>query len=141
MSFLIDEVARIVASPMPRRKCLKLLGGVLSGAVLAALSGGRAKAQTACSNGCQTTVDGQLQNIRCNANTPCEACTNCCCNNTTVGGGVGAFGICVPGTPCGGHGCCTDPAKPKCCTGSGNTGNCCAASDTCGAAGRCVPAT
>ena len=130
MSYLIDEVARIVASPMPRRKCLKLLGGVLSGAFLAAVSGGRAKAQ-ACSATCQTTPG---TNIKCNANTPCEACANCCCNSTSPG----TFGICVPGTPCGGHGCCQDPAKPKCCTGSGNEGNCCAANQCCGAGGECI---
>jgi hypothetical protein len=117
MSFLIDEVARIVASPMPRRKALKLLGGTLSGALVATLSGGRAKAQATCSTNCKTAEGAD---IRCNANTPCEPCTGCCCNSPAPS----VFGICVPGTPCGGFGCCSG-ARPVCCTGTGNEGYCC----------------
>src|SRR5262249_62102711 len=92
MSFLIDEVARIVASPMPRRKALKLLGSALSGAILATLSVGRAKAQCSTCSG------------KCNANSPCEAqCAQCCC---------GPNGTCIVGIPCGGHGCPTRNLHP-----------------------------
>ena len=108
MSFLIDEVARIVASPMPRRKALKLLGGALSGAVLASLSGRQAKAQASCSSNC-----GPLAGTRCNANSPCEPCANCCC---------GPSNTCVTGIPCGGHGCLQGVPTAICCGGTGNTG-------------------
>lgn len=43
MSKLIDDVARLLASPVPRRKTFKLLGGVLAAGLLGAT--GRSWAQ------------------------------------------------------------------------------------------------
>src|SRR6266849_260505 len=34
MSYLIDDVARILATPMPRRKAVRLVGGALAAALL-----------------------------------------------------------------------------------------------------------
>jgi hypothetical protein len=37
MSYLTDDVARILASPMPRRKAFRLLGGILAGGFLGSI--------------------------------------------------------------------------------------------------------
>jgi len=42
MSAMMDDIARIIASPISRRKALKLVGGTISGAVLASLGLGKA---------------------------------------------------------------------------------------------------
>ena len=70
MSSLFDDVSRIVASPVSRRKMLGLVGGAVGGAVLASLGlsktvdafgdsgGGKSKCpkgQTACGSACCTS--------------------------------------------------------------------------------------
>ena len=42
MSLLIDELSRIIASPIPRRKALRLAGNMLGGGILAYFGLGRA---------------------------------------------------------------------------------------------------
>ena len=39
MNYLIDDITRILAGPTPRRKALKLIGGVLAGGLFGAASG------------------------------------------------------------------------------------------------------
>jgi hypothetical protein len=68
MSELIDNVARILATPMPRRKALKLFGGALATAVFA-VSGPRTASAASCKNG-QVTCGG-------GANATC--CKTGCC--------------------------------------------------------------
>ena len=51
MRFLLDDVARIMASPIPRRQAFKLLGGALSGAILGTLGIRPAAAMSKCSPG------------------------------------------------------------------------------------------
>jgi len=48
MTYFTDEVARILAGPMPRRQALKLLSGVLAGAFLSSIGVQRAKATSGC---------------------------------------------------------------------------------------------
>jgi|SRR5579862_1335715 len=115
MSYLIDDVARILATPMPRRRALALAFRALAGgAVLANL--GTQPALAACSSS-TCVASGGCCNGGVNAGTckttPCAAGT--CC----IGGG------CVTCTVC----CGTFPTQ-KCCTGSTpcccNSGNCAA---------------
>ena len=44
MDSLFDDIARILATPMPRRKALRHLGSILAGAVVAAAAGQRVSA-------------------------------------------------------------------------------------------------
>lgn len=58
MDHLFDEIARILASPMPRRQAFRLLGGALVGGIVGALGIKQAAAQGAsCGNG--TCASGQ----------------------------------------------------------------------------------
>ena len=50
MTYFTDEVARILAGPMPRRRALKLLSGVLAGAFLSSIGVQRAKAGSGCAS-------------------------------------------------------------------------------------------
>jgi hypothetical protein len=96
MSYLIDDVARILAGPTPRRKALKLIGGVLASGLLASV----ARGATICSNSSQC---GANQN--CCGNT-CNASSDSCCPN-----GVGLYGkngFCPP-TQCCNAVCCCPP--------------------------------
>jgi hypothetical protein len=54
MSYVIDEVARSLANPTPRRKALRLIGGLLAGAFFAARQEAHAqnKGKGPCKDGC-----------------------------------------------------------------------------------------
>jgi hypothetical protein len=68
MNELIDNVSRILATPMPRRKAMKLFGGALAAAVVAF-----AEARPASAAGCK----GQLVACGTGANATC--CKSGCC--------------------------------------------------------------
>jgi len=136
MSFLIDDVARIMASPLPRRKALKLLGSTFAGAVWAAVSVQPARAQCSGTTRCPDVPNGKA----CRANTPCETCPNCCCNlHEPADHPFDGFdtskpdGVCVIGVPCGGQVCCAaNSPAPVCCPGAQHGGWCCPAGTFCG---------
>ena len=48
MDHFLDEAARILASPMPRRQAFRLLGGALLAGIAGALGAKEAGAQTTC---------------------------------------------------------------------------------------------
>ena len=84
---LVDDAARILASPLPRRQALKALSGVLTGGLLAALGVRQAAAQTcspACKGGetCCVGVNGQrfcsIPGGTCCGNTSCNDTQQCC---------------------------------------------------------------
>src|SRR5580704_12324874 len=84
---LVDDAARILASPLPRRQALKALSGVLTGGLLAALGVRRANAQTcnpACKGGetCCRGTNGRLfcsiPGGTCCGNTSCNDAQQCC---------------------------------------------------------------
>ena len=52
MSYLTDDLARILARPMPRRQAFRLAGSVLAGAFLASFGVKRAKADPVCNPAC-----------------------------------------------------------------------------------------
>ena len=81
MSYLLDNVARTLASPAtPRRKALKLLGGLLAGGVLSAVGIGRAAAQDEVQCGAGRCPKGksccQFKHIHvcCGASQTCSVC-------------------------------------------------------------------
>src|SRR6266480_604950 len=98
--FLIDDVARTLAKPMPRRKALWRIGGLLAAAFLANTT---LSAAIACgSGGC--TADNQ-----CTGNDKCVApCTGgsgfrCCPKNTDCSCGQGQ---CCSADKAGQNPCC-----------------------------------
>ena len=84
MSYLIDDVARILAGPTPRRKALKLIGGVLAGSVFGSMLGqvgGGVGDPTACPPA--TPAGGQTSG--CDGNKKC-------CGQVCLGVGIGSPG-------------------------------------------------
>lgn len=76
MSDLFDKVSRIVASPVPRRQALRLIGSALAGAALAPLGFGNQKqgvSSSACKPNWVTCSDGRC----CQPNHTC--CGDLCC--------------------------------------------------------------
>jgi hypothetical protein len=123
MSFLLDDVARILASPLPRRQAVKLLGGALAGGFLGALGLRRATAQD------QPDVKCAAPKVKCG--TKCCVATDQCCNTP------GYVLFCAPKTRvCCGHKSC--PATDKCCT-TATPPFCAVKTHTCCGATSCKP--
>ena len=61
MSLLFDDVSRIVASPVSRRKMLGLVGGAVGGAVLASLGLGKPAAAFGGGGSKPTSPPGKTQ--------------------------------------------------------------------------------
>lgn len=116
MSYLMDDVARTLASPMPRRKAFRYLAGTLLGGIFAPLAMAGACTSPTAQNGCDCTTAGQCSSGICS---PCP---------TSQGGGS----ICVAS----GNKCCQKASG----TGNqtdgvacSNSFNCC-----CGSTGTCA---
>jgi len=93
MSYLVDDIARILASPISRRQALWRVGGVLAMGVLSSLGLEEASAQTVC--GGKT----------------CKSTQYCC----TPQGGFPSFCVTNGKTCCGTQKC---NAAQKCCNQS-----------------------
>ena len=108
MSYLIDDVARILAGPTPRRKALKLIGGALAGTVFGSLAFGQAAGNC---------TGGRFNNTSCSTNQQC-------CGQFCVGQGIGTPGaaLCCPNT----FAC----PPTRCCLANGTSG--CCPPGTCG---------
>jgi hypothetical protein len=114
MDNLFDDISRILATPMPRRKALRHLGSMLAGAVLAAAAGQRVSAAA------QQNPPG------CDAKS-CTAPKSCCGNTKT--------GVC-----CNPNHCCASRGQTAACCSPGSCvcGNgTCAASTTDGCPAGC----
>jgi len=129
MSAVMDDIARIIARPIPRRQALRLVGGVVGGTIAAAL--GKAKglgswaAQVGGASVATSPKCGRGQ-FACGTGSRAVCCSSgtTCCGNTTVG-----FTCCGSS-----QGCCTDaktaycaPPRSTCCKGAscGSTQSCC----------------
>jgi len=112
MSALIDDVSRIVASPIPRRRALRLVSGVVAGGILTSLGLGRASRTLGAQ--VNTCTDGQVQ---CGAT--CCYGDEMCCGGTCYGAAVSASYSC-----CGGELCRKE--SEQCCTN-----HCCRKTQTC----------
>jgi hypothetical protein len=98
MNYLIDDVARTLATPLPRRKALRLLGNALGGAFLTAVGVRRA--------------DAALMQSVCNTRGGC-ACGNSgrhCTQGQTMCGSSANCVCCSIGMPC-----CGTNGAPVCC--------------------------
>ena len=108
MGNFLDDAARILASPMPRRRALRLLGGAIAGGILGTLGARRAQAQTCnppCTSG-RVCCSWQGTNF-------CITAGDTCCGNTQ---GCNSS-----------QQCCTTGTMPFC----GNIGDICCGEHTC----------
>lgn len=121
MSYLIDDVARILASPMPRRQALRFLSGALASGVLGTFGAKWADA-AACPKG--TTACG----------TTCCEKGKACCTSSSKPFCITAGKICCGSTSCDhGQTCCTTSARPFCAT----AGKTCCGSTSCSKGQTC----
>jgi len=138
MSALIDDISRIVASPVSRRQAIRLVGGALGGAVLASLGLGTASrplsAAQRCTHG-QKSCGGKCYRsdytccagtLGCPEGQKCCVST-CCAQNQTCCNGT----CCAQNQPCCNGTCCT--RGQTCCNGI-----CCAAGQCAGMGSRAV---
>ena len=119
MGTLFDDVSRIIASPVSRRKALKMVSGAFGGAILTSLGLGRPSwAQTSASSA---------------ACKPACASGQTCCNGKCCGSGQKCCnGVCCsPGSTC---------CNGKCCSGPCCEDKCCAANQMC-CEDKCVTKT
>jgi len=106
MGKLFDDLSRIVASPIPRRQALRLIGSAIVGAAMApfALADGGTPCKSPSTQNCRQGggACGPPSQGKC-----CEPGFTCC------GGTAASACCCGPGTICCGSKCC-DAAKQKC---------------------------
>jgi hypothetical protein len=132
MAHIVDDIARILATPVPRRQAFQLVGRVLAGAFVGALG---MKAQSANSNALVTCGFGRCASSQCcnqaqGAFFPfCASKGKTCCGNSTMTGsqkccrtGVSPFvmnsnqSCCGNGACNSGHSCCPGGSRPFCMT-------------------------
>ena len=131
MSYLIDDVARILAGPTPRRKALKLIGGMLASGLFGSVAFGQS------GGGCLSTAA---------PGSPCPSDTSkICCGQFCLGAGILNEDTCCsnsfrcPPTQCCDAVCCCPPgfngvsAASGTCQSSGSGGLC-----KTGAGTRCI---
>ncbi len=127
MRYLLDDVARTLAGPMPRRQALRLLGGALAGGILGVLGVKQAGAQ-------QNERD---RGDRCGGTT-CTRSQKCCNNSFCIPSTGVCCGTSATSSCTGTQKCCTTGPTPFCIPGSGV---CCGASagTSCASGRKCCP--
>ena len=137
MNHLVDDAARILASPIPRRRMLRMLGGLIAGGLLGTVGIKRANAAT-CSPACKP---GQLCCPGVGGPAFCIAAGKLCCGSSSCNAGQtccnGPSGskIC---SPAGGFCCGTTTCNAgQTCCGSGASAYCIAAGKLCCGTGSC----
>ena len=158
MSLLIDDVSRIVASPVSRRKMLGMLSGAIGGAMVASLGlrtaafaaavppckAGQTPCGTTCCGSPKVCVNGiccPAGDVNCGGKCCPGTCTNglCCGKNTTYCNGK----CCAAGNICCNGVCCTSSQavclNGKCCaSGIVCNGVCCNPNQICCEGKKCV---
>jgi hypothetical protein len=149
MSALLDDISRIIASPIPRRQALRLLGGVVGGGVLTYLGrasrGLGAPAGGAQQGGSQKPEKCGHNQFLCPDNKTCCTTGQTCCNGKCCPDGQSCCGsrCCARGTTCcNATTCC---GRGQTCCGTGKHSVCCGEHYTCcttksGTAECCAPA-
>jgi len=152
MSRLFDDVSRIIASPLSRRKALALVGKATGGAVLAALGLGTvswSSLSTAYDNKGNDRDDHGDDHNKPKCGPSQTVCGKTCCNSnqTCCDGKCCSAGQTCCGKKCCGAGqkCCDekccDPGetccKNKCCAGPCCGGKCCEKHQVC-CDGKCL---
>jgi hypothetical protein len=129
LSERFDDIARIVASPIPRREAIKQLGKTLGGGMLAVLGfgmGSMLEAQRA--GACPIALQFYCSNVS-GAHTCCVLHTQQCCTDT------GAYCCSTTQSCCGGT-CCE--SNQTCCKANGSA-ICCAPREVCCNGQCCQP--
>jgi len=135
MSAIFDDVSRIIASPISRRKALALVGKATGGAVLAALGLGAASWASPSPAYDDKGHEHDDDKPKCGPNQ--TVCGKTCCNSGQT---------CCDGKCCGsGQSCCSgkccDPGQTccngKCCSGPCCNGKCCEKNQVC-CDGKCL---
>ena len=147
MSALLDDISRIIASPIPRRQALRLLGGVVGGGVLTYLGrasrGLGAPAGGAQQGGPQKPEKCGHNQFLCPDNKTCCTTGQTCCNGNCCPAGQTCCGSSGSTVCCaGGQACCTDGPSGQanyCCGTAKGTAECCAPGYYC-CNHRCVKA-
>ena len=121
MGYLLDDVARALASPTSRRKAFRLLGGALAGGFLGTLG---VKPAYAVSTGVPC---GFMGFSTCNPGQQC-------CNVTLIGIGISGFCTDATSTCCGFRAC---SAGNSCC-GTGLVQSCTTNGSICCGGGSCL---
>src|SRR5690242_626502 len=89
MSSLFDEIARVLAKPVPRRKTLKTIGGSLLGAFMATVGAQRAMALTQdCNVAKPCSANSECQSGNCKSGLCCPNSTDVRCNNSCCSAGA-----------------------------------------------------
>lgn len=137
---LVDEAARILASPMPRRQAIKALSRVLTGSLLAAFGVRHLESQTATPDNSSTCHPACPKGQHCcpGSGRPdfCLSNSRVCCGNDSCGSNE----TCCTGTrgqhfcSTSGATCCGDTSCQRvqtCCTGTQGQHFCSTAGATC----------
>ena len=141
MAELFDRLCRILATPMPRSRALKLILGGLAGAVLTPFAFGQrgCPPQRVCAGGAPGDCCPPGQKC-------CPGPNHCCPNNSTCCGGNSC---CSSGQTCCGNSCCSSgqtccrnsiccPSGQTCC-GTPSPAHCCPNPQTCCGNSCCTP--
>jgi hypothetical protein len=143
MSLLIDDVSRIIASPIPRRKMLRMAGSLMGGGILAYLGFGRASLGLA-----ELSRSCGAEQVRCGK--VCCGRFEMCCGGTCYVPTIHEHAVCCGSVLCAkvSHQCCRGHCcrKTEACCGAqccspGRAcclGQCCAPGHVC-CNGRCEP--
>jgi hypothetical protein len=131
-----DDVARVLATPMPRRRALGLVAGAIGGAALGAFRPGPARAQGACEPPREECLP--FEGTCCDPTIGESCCGDGCCHEGTecCDDGSGGSTCCPPGQICQGFGTpqatCVPGQQGKCKPNQRLCGNhCCKPDDSC----------
>jgi hypothetical protein len=112
MSSLIDDISRIIASPVSRRRAFKMVGGAVGGAVLGSLGMRRAAFAQGRPEGPPFCPPGETRCDRTCCHRDQKCCTDHCCGTEQIC--CSGHACCPPESSCCGGHCCGSP-RTKCC--------------------------
>lgn len=78
MGFLVDELASLLATPMPRRRTLRLAGGLLGGAAVSAMGLRRTSAAAQGDSSSSSTSRSSRTASQCLSDSDCDSSHFCC---------------------------------------------------------------
>lgn len=116
MSALIDDISRVIASPVSRRQAFKMVSGAVGGALLASLGLGRATRMLGADGDDRPCPD---HGVKCNGR--CYPRGYTCCGRL----------VCNGDQICCSNGHCCDDALTCCGSGCCNHGSTCCGNNTC----------
>jgi hypothetical protein len=104
MAYLVDDIARALANPMPRRKSLRLLSGILGGCILGGLGIKPASAQDRDDERPRT----RSGTVSCSTKKVCPSIKDKCCPGPSV---TSLGTCCLKSQICCANKCVTPPQR------------------------------